>query len=45
MDLLVLTQYMDTLTEVGHRKDTKCILLPNDVNPVRSGMLQAQQVF
>ncbi len=42
MDLLVLTQYFDTLAEIGHNKDTKCVFLPNDNHPVRSGIMQAQ---
>lgn len=42
MDLLVLTQYFDTLQEIGRNKDTKCVFLPNDNQPVRSGIMQAQ---
>jgi len=39
MDLLVLTQYFDTLQDVGGRGKT--VFLPSDNNPVRNGMLQA----
>ena len=42
MDLLVLTQYFDTLQEIGHNKQTKCVFLPNDHQPIRSGIMQAQ---
>eukprot|EP01038_Epipyxis_sp_PR26KG_P012771 gene12771-17123_t len=41
MDLLVLNQYFDTLQEMGHNVNTKCIFLPNDPNVTRDGMLQA----
>jgi regulator of protease activity HflC (stomatin/prohibitin superfamily) len=41
MDLLVLTQYFDTLQEIGHNAGTKCIFLPNDNQPLRNGIMQA----
>ena len=41
MDLLVLTQYFDTLHEIGHNPNTKTIFLPNDSHPVRDGIMQA----
>ena len=41
MDLLVLTQYFDTLHDIGQRSSTKCILLPKHENETRSGILQA----
>lgn len=40
MDLLVLTQYFDTLQEVGGRGKT--VFLPSDKNDVRNGILQAK---
>jgi hypothetical protein len=41
MDLLVLNQYFDTLTQVGTQPTTKCVLLSGDHNPIRSGVMQA----
>jgi len=41
MDLLVLTQYFDTLQEIGHNPGTKTVFLPNDSQPVRDGIMQA----
>ncbi len=38
MDLLVLTQYFDTLHEVG--KTSKLVYLPGDYNPIRSGIME-----
>lgn len=40
MDLLILTQYFDTLQEVGSRGKT--VFLPSDSNATRDGMLEAQ---
>jgi regulator of protease activity HflC (stomatin/prohibitin superfamily) len=39
MDLLILTQYFDTLQEVGSKGKT--IFLPSDDNRTRNGLLQA----
>eukprot|EP01034_Spumella_vulgaris_P037389 gene37389-46129_t len=41
MDLLVLTQYFDTLQEMGHNPSVKCVFLPNDNQPFRSGVMEA----
>lgn len=41
MDLLVLNQYFDTLSDMGKHRGTKCILLPDDMNSVRNGIMQA----
>jgi hypothetical protein len=41
MDLLILTQYFDTLQDIGHNAETKCIFLPNDNQPLRDGIIQA----
>lgn len=41
MDLMILTQYFDTLTEVGHNEKTKVVFMSNDNAPVRNGMMQA----
>jgi hypothetical protein len=45
MDLLILNQYFDTLTQVGTNPNTKCVLLGSDVNHVRSGVMQANAGF
>jgi len=45
MDLLVLTQYFDTMQEVGHSSSTKTVFLANDHNPTRAGMMQANAGF
>lgn len=42
MDLLVLTQYFDTLQDVGSKGKT--VFLPSDSNRVRDGLLQANAV-
>jgi regulator of protease activity HflC (stomatin/prohibitin superfamily) len=39
MDLLILTQYFDTLQDVGSRGKT--VFLPSESNQTRDGMLQA----
>lgn len=45
MDLLVLTQYFNTLSEVGGHPGTKCVFLPNDDQPIRSGIMQANAIL
>lgn len=45
MDLLILNQYFDTLTQVGTNPAAKCVLLGTDINPVRSGVMQANAGF
>lgn len=42
MDLLILTQYFDTLQEIGSHGGTKTIFIPNDRNASRSALLEAQ---
>ena len=39
MDLLVLTQYFDTLQDIGHT--SKLVFLPNDNNHFRNSLLEA----
>lgn len=41
IDHLILTQYFDTLQEIGHNAGTKCIFLPTDIQPLRNGTMQA----
>lgn len=41
MDLLILNQYFDTLSDMGKHSGTKCTLLPDDMNNVRNGIMQA----
>lgn len=45
MDLLILNQYFDTLSDMGKHKGTKCIMLPDDSNYVRNGIMQANSGF
>ena len=40
MDLLVLTQYFDTLQEMGSK--SKVIFLPSDNNGTRNSLLEAE---
>ena len=42
MDLLVLTQYFDTLHEIGKNDHTKVVFLPGDQQPLRSAVLEAE---
>lgn len=42
MDLLVLSQYFDTLQEMGHNSRTKMVFLPSDNNNMRNSLLQAE---
>eukprot|EP01041_Mallomonas_annulata_P007258 gene7258-14801_t len=44
LDLLVLNQYFDTLQEVGSNPSTRCVFLPKDDQPTRSGMMQAHAI-
>lgn len=41
MDLLILTQYFDTLHEIGNNPHTKVVFLPSDKAPTRNAMLEA----
>ena len=41
MDLLVLTQYFDTLHEIGQAPGTKAVFLANDNAHIRSGVMEA----
>lgn len=41
MDLLVLTQYFDTLQEIGQNPNTKTVFLSNDHKEVRAGVMEA----
>jgi regulator of protease activity HflC (stomatin/prohibitin superfamily) len=43
MDLLILTQYFDTLQDVGSKGKT--VFLPSDNNQTRNGLLQAQASY
>lgn len=45
MDLLVLNQYFDTLTDVAKQPNMKCVLLPDDTNAIRGGVMQANAGF
>ena len=45
MDLLILNQYFDTLTQVGTNPGAKVVLMGSDVNPTRSGVMQANAGF
>jgi hypothetical protein len=42
MDLLVLNQYFDTVSEIGRNKDCKVVFLPNDENSARQALLEAE---
>lgn len=44
MDLLVLTQYFDTLHEIGGNPATKTVFLANDHQEIRSGVMEAGQM-
>eukprot|EP01006_Ploeotia_vitrea_P020394 TRINITY_DN52668_c0_g2_i1.p1 TRINITY_DN52668_c0_g2~~TRINITY_DN52668_c0_g2_i1.p1 ORF type:complete len:280 (+),score=2.28 TRINITY_DN52668_c0_g2_i1:57-896(+) len=44
MDLLVLTQYFDTLHDIGQVPGTKAVFLANNDNPFRSGIMEANGV-
>ena len=41
MDLLVLTQYFDTLHEIGRNQSTKSVYLSSEPGNVRNAMLEA----
>lgn len=41
MELLVLNQYFDTLSEVGKSGNTKVVFLNHESNPTRAGIMQA----
>lgn len=41
MDLLVLTQYFDTLQEIGQNPGTKTVFLAADNKEIRSGVMEA----
>jgi regulator of protease activity HflC (stomatin/prohibitin superfamily) len=41
MELLVLNQYFDTLSEVGKGGSTKVVFLNHESNPTRAGIMQA----
>lgn len=41
MDLLVLNQYFDTISEISTSKKMKVVFLPSDDNSMRNGILQA----
>ena len=41
MDLLILNQYFDTISDIGKNKDCKIVFLPNDENAQRSALLEA----
>lgn len=41
MDLLVLTQYFDTLHEIGSQPQCKTVFTSNDNAPVRQGVMEA----
>ena len=41
MDLLILNQYFDTISDIGKNKECKIVFLPNDENATRTGLLEA----
>ena len=45
MDLLVLTQYFDTLHDIGQAQGTKTVFLANDHQEVRSGVMEGGQML
>lgn len=42
MDLLVLTQYFDTLHEIGNNQHTKVVFLSSDDKPMRNALMEAE---
>jgi len=45
MDLLVLTQYFDTLQDIGKRAGCKVTFIPQDQNAMRAAILEANSVL
>jgi hypothetical protein len=41
MDLLILNQYFDTISDIGKNKECKVVFLPNDENAQRAALLEA----
>ena len=41
MDLLILTQYFDTLHEIGRNPNTKSVYLSSEEGSVRNAMMEA----